>query len=63
MVVHWVTGGVDRCQVGFVPQHFIKYMDIYNGVLAQVIDVYSTADNSNYRKQKVYKNYVLLKRV
>ena len=31
-------------------------MDSFNGVLAQVTDIYSAADESNYRRQKVYKN-------
>ena len=29
----------------------------YNGVLAQIMDVYSAADDNNYRRQKVYRNY------
>ena len=31
-------------------------MGKYNGVLAQIMDVFSAADDSNYRRQKVYKN-------
>ena len=56
-VVYWVMNGIDWCQVGFVPWHLIKHTDKYNGFLAQVIDVYSTADDSNCRRQKLYKNH------
>ena len=61
LAVYMVTDSVDRCQVGFVPQLLIKHMGKYNGFLAQVTDVYSAANDSNYRKQKVYKTMVLQK--
>ena len=32
-------------------------MGTYDGVLVQVTDIYSAADDSNYRRQKVYKNH------
>ena len=53
LVVYWVTDGVDRCQVGFVPWHLVKHMGKYNGALVQKMDVYSAADDSNYRRQKI----------
>ena len=43
LAVYLVTDDIDRCQVGFVPQHLVKHMGKYNGVLAQIIDVYSAA--------------------
>ena len=33
LAVSWVTDGVDRCRVGFVPWQLIKHMGKYNGVL------------------------------
>ena len=32
-------------------------MDKYNFVLVQVMDIYSIADDKNYRRQNVYKNH------
>ena len=56
LAVYWMTNGVDSSWVGFVSQHLIKLMEKYNFVLVQIIDVFSAADDCNYRRQKVYKN-------
>ena len=61
LAVYWVTGSVDRCQVGFVPWHLIQHMGKYNDVLEQLTDLNSTADDSNYRRQTVYKNHGFVK--
>jgi hypothetical protein len=37
----WVTDGVDRCRVGFLPCHMVKHAAGYHGALAQVIRVLS----------------------
>ena len=37
----WVTDGVDRCRVGFVPRHMVKHAARYDGALLQVIHVLS----------------------
>ena len=29
--VYWVTDGVDRCCVGFLPRHMVKYKEAYDG--------------------------------
>ena len=62
LAVYWVMDG-GWCQVGFVPWHFIKHMGKNNGVLAQVAYVYNAAYDSNYRRQKVYKNHGFAKAV
>jgi hypothetical protein len=41
IVVIWVTDGVDRCRVGFLPRHMVKHAARYDGALAQVIRVLS----------------------
>ena len=58
-----MTDGVDRCQVDSVPWHLIKHMGKYNIVLAQITDVFISVDDSNYRKQKVFKNHGFAKAV
>ena len=53
LAVYWVTDGVDRSQVGFVPWHLVENMGKYNGILLQMTYVYSSSDDSNDRRQKV----------
>jgi hypothetical protein len=37
----WVTDGIDRCRVGFVPRHMVRHATRYKGALAQVTCVFS----------------------
>ena len=37
----WVTDGIDRCRVGFVPRHMVRHAARYDGALAQVTRVFS----------------------
>ena len=37
----WVTDGIDRCRVGFVPRHMVRHAPRYDGALAQVTRVFS----------------------
>ena len=34
-----------------------QLMDKYDGILVQLTDIFSTVDDINYMRQKVYKNY------
>jgi len=49
----WVTDGIDRCRVGFVPRHMVRHTARYDGVLAQVACVFSadpeTCDSAERR--------------
>jgi hypothetical protein len=38
----WVTDGIDRCRVGFVPRHMVRHAARYDGALAQVTRVFSS---------------------
>ena len=38
----WVTDGINRCRVGFVPCHMVRHAARYDGVLAQVTRVFSS---------------------
>jgi hypothetical protein len=38
----WVTGGIDRCHVGFVPRHMMRHAARYDGALRQVTRVFSS---------------------
>lgn len=37
---NWVTDGVDRCRVGFLPKFQAKHWKKYEGRLAQVTEFY-----------------------
>ena len=49
----WVTDGIDRCRVGFVPRHMVRHAARYDGALAQVTRVFSgdpeTCDSTERR--------------
>ena len=38
LAVYWVTAGIDRCRVGFLPRHLLKHHAAYNGKLAQIVE-------------------------
>jgi hypothetical protein len=39
---YWISDGINRCHVGFLPCHMVKHAMHYNGSLAQVTHVFST---------------------
>ena len=51
LAVYRVMDGVDRCQVGFAPHHLVKDEDNFDGVLAQVTEVYGVNNTSNHNRQ------------
>jgi hypothetical protein len=55
----WVSDGIDRCHVGFLPRHMVKHAVCYNEALAQVTRVFSndpmcsdTAEHCMFQKNK-----------
>ena len=38
IAAHWVTDGVDRCRVGFLPRCAVKNKDAFDGKLAQITE-------------------------
>jgi hypothetical protein len=55
ITVNWVTDGVDRCHVGFLPQAYALEGAIYDGVLCQVTEVFTKSDPSRAIREKWYK--------
>ena len=45
VVAYWVTDGVDRCRVGFLPRFCIKHKSDFDGKLAQIIELVSKSSN------------------
>ena len=37
VAAYWVTDGIDRCRVGFLPRHLIRRAQFYDGKLVQVV--------------------------
>ena len=51
IAAYWVSDGIDRCRVGFLPRHLIKHKKKYNGKLAQIVDMYKDSDSPTKRKK------------
>jgi len=58
ITVNWVTDGVDRCLVGFLPRAYALEGAIYDGVLCRVTGVFLKSDPSRVIREKWYKNKV-----
>ena len=55
MGVYWVTDGVDRCLVGFLPRHLVLHKSQYDGKIAQVVEFLKDAESASLRNRS-YKN-------
>ena len=65
LAVYHVSGGVDCCRVGFLRRHLLRYKEEYDGVLAQVVDVFSDksespTDRAKYRRNRGCARAVLI---
>jgi hypothetical protein len=56
IAAYWVTGGIDTCRVGFLRRHMVKYKEEYDGVLAQIIEVFSKDSESPSNREKHHRN-------
>ncbi len=59
IAAYWVSDGINRCHVGFLPRHMVKHAVHYNGALAQVTRVFrdnpmcrDTAEHCMFHKNK-----------
>jgi hypothetical protein len=50
VAAYWVTDGVDLCRVGFLPRHFIKQADKFDGKLAQITEFLEMSDSPSDRR-------------
>ena len=51
----WITDGIDRCRVGFLPRHYVKHWEEFEGRLAQIVEFYKDSDSPEKRR-KNYQN-------
>jgi hypothetical protein len=49
LAVYWVTDGIDRCKVGFLPRHLIKHKHEYDGKTAQIVEFLEASDSPSDR--------------
>ena len=47
----WVTDGIDRYLVGFMPRHYIPHKKAYDGKLAQVVELLGASDSPTQRRR------------
>ena len=62
LAVYWVTDGIDRCRVGFLPHHLLKHKTAYNGKLAQIVEFVTDSDSPADRA-KLHRCYGLCRAV
>ena len=62
LAVYWVTDGIDRCRVGFLPRHLLKHKEAYNGKLAQIVE-FVAESNSPADRAKSHRCYGLCRAV
>ena len=56
IVAFWVSDGVDRCRVGYLPKFHVKHWKLLEGALAQIIEVYHQESDSPTKRQKCHRN-------
>jgi hypothetical protein len=49
MAAFWVTDGIDRCRVGFLPRHHVRRRVEFEGQLVQVTDLLWQSENKAER--------------
>ena len=52
----WVSDGIDRCRIGYLPRHHVKHWKSVEGVLAQIIEIYNEESDSPTKRQKHHRN-------
>ena len=52
IAAYLVSDGIDQCQVGFLQRHFVAHATSFDGVLAQVTEVYSITSDSLIKRKK-----------
>ena len=51
ITAYWVTDGINRCRVGFLPRDCVKHKSDFDGKLSQVTDFLSKSNRAADRKK------------
>ena len=54
LTVNWVSDGIDRCRVGFLPKAYVPHAKMWDGALCQVVYVGSADNPSSIVRQKFH---------
>jgi hypothetical protein len=52
----WVTDGINRCCIGFLPQPYVVQGKLWDGILCQVVKVVKKNDPNKTRRTKYHAN-------
>jgi hypothetical protein len=55
IAAYWVTTGIDRCRVGFLPKFTVKHWQQFDGKLAQVVEMYRDSESPS-KRSKAHRN-------
>ena len=50
---YWISDGIDCFCVGFLPRHLLKQWQVYDGRIAQVVDIYEWSDSPAKKRKNV----------
>ena len=50
IAAYWITDGVDRCRVGFLPRHCVRQANNFDGRLVQVVTMCANSENPRHRQ-------------
>jgi hypothetical protein len=56
IAAYHVTNAIDQCHVGFLGRHIVRHWSMYEGLLVQVVRVYSNEIDNKEGKRKYHKN-------
>ena len=56
IVAFWVSHGIDRCRVGYLPKYHVTHWKSLEGALAQITEIYTEDSESPTKQQKHYRN-------
>jgi hypothetical protein len=51
IAAYWVTDGIDRCRVGFLPRHCVKHASLFENKLAQVVEFLDKSESPSERRR------------
>jgi hypothetical protein len=57
IAAYLVSDGVDCCRVGFLQRHLVKHWERYEGVLAQITEVYAKDSDSPFKRKQFHHNH------
>jgi hypothetical protein len=54
LAINWVSNGIDRCRVGFLPKAYVPHAKLWDGVWCQVVFVGSADNPSSVVRRKCH---------